>query len=410
MAKAAEKMERPTGTASSGRPQPRRQPRATILFLCPELAPQASVRATIDLAMMMNRNGLRSVMASPGGFLAKDAERAGIRQHQVPKELDGLLQRWAVAKRLAAIAAAESAAMIHATSAEYLCLLPALQKICTQPIVLDVRHPHDIISKRARQDLRQFVAAGGQIAVPSVFMNQRMIREFGVPKTAIHLVDPGIDIEMFHPSRMPPERVMKLAHLWRVPEQASVILLSAPLSPGFGQGDLIQALAALKRRDFYVVMVGDDRQNPGYRGTIETMIVRHKLQGKIILPETCPDWIAACWLSNLMVAANSMPCGENLELLAAQAVGRPVIVTDQGANPELVIGGETAWIVRGGDIPMLTAALDEALGLSSDQMANLTDPTRAFVAARFPIEEHLDAVLGLYDRASEDRKRRRVVG
>ena len=51
-----------------------------------------------------------------------------------------------------------------------------------------------------------------------------------------------------------------------------------------------------------------------------------------------------------------------MALLEAIAAGVPVAVTAVGGNPEIVIGGETGWVVPSGDVDSLTGAILEAAG------------------------------------------------
>jgi len=51
-----------------------------------------------------------------------------------------------------------------------------------------------------------------------------------------------------------------------------------------------------------------------------------------------------------------------MALLEAIAAGVPVAVTAVGGNPEIVIAGETGWVVPSGDVDSLTGAILEASG------------------------------------------------
>lgn len=49
--------------------------------------------------------------------------------------------------------------------------------------------------------------------------------------------------------------------------------------------------------------------------------------------------------------------GTSMALLEAMAAGVPVVVTNVGGNPEIVVGSETGWIVPSGSVVELTAAI-----------------------------------------------------
>lgn len=53
--------------------------------------------------------------------------------------------------------------------------------------------------------------------------------------------------------------------------------------------------------------------------------------------------------------------GTSMALLEAMAAGIPVAVTDVGGNPEIVISGETGWVVPTNSVEALTGAILEAI-------------------------------------------------
>ena len=123
---------------------------------------------------------------------------------------------------------------------------------------------------------------------------------------------------------------------------------------------------------------------PGLRDDLEQTIERLGLSGKVIMPETCPDWPAAFWLANVVVAPNIGRADRIWNSFSGEALGRPVIVTSVGANEEMVLKGETAWVLPPDNVAALAKALSEAARLDTDQRVNLADNTRAFIEDIFP--------------------------
>jgi glycosyltransferase involved in cell wall biosynthesis len=86
-----------------------------------------------------------------------------------------------------------------------------------------------------------------------------------------------------------------------------------------------------------------------------------------------------------------------MELLGAQALGRPVIVTAVGANEEMVVKGETAWVIPPGNAAALAKALREAARMTADQRVSLADNTRAFVEDNFPQANWFNGMMEVYE-------------
>ena len=144
-------------------------------------------------------------------------------------------------------------------------------------------------------------------------------------------------------------------------------------------------------------MVGSDRNAPGFREQMEQRVEQLGLSGKVIMPESCPDWPAAFWLANVVVAPNTAMRGQNREILSAQALGRPVIVTAVGANEEMVLKNETAWVIPSDNVTALAKALREAAQMNTNQRVSLADNTRLFIEDNFPQANWFNGMMELYE-------------
>jgi glycosyltransferase involved in cell wall biosynthesis len=225
-----------------------------------------------------------------------------------------------------------------------------------------------------------------------------LISTFQINPAVISRVVPGIDLQVFNAAGISAERLHNLSKLWRLPENAIVVLVPIPLEPMMGHMAVLQALTQLKDDNLYAIMVGSDRHAPGFRAEIEQSIERMGLSGKAIMPDSCPDWPAAFWLANVVIAPNSVVRGQNVELLGAQALGRPVIVTAVGANEEMVLPDETALVVAPDNVGALATALKAAAHLGTDQRVNLAENTRYFVEDHFPQANWFNGMMEVYER------------
>jgi glycosyltransferase involved in cell wall biosynthesis len=84
-----------------------------------------------------------------------------------------------------------------------------------------------------------------------------------------------------------------------------------------------------------------------------------------------------------------------LVLLEAMAAGVPVVATEVGDVPRVVIDGSTGRLVAPRDIDALTAALGDLLA-DADERARLGDAGRRHVAEHFSLERTLEALDRLY--------------
>lgn len=377
-----------------GKPAP--QARTAVLHIAAELDTGAEAREVVDISIQTHRAGWRPLVASSGGSLVLEAERAAVRHTQISLKNPGLFTRWRNRKQLEKLIDRERPVLIHAHGFDSIALAVKLAATRHLPFLIDLTEPAPITSGR-RKLLQLAASRGARFRVPSDFMVKHLRQDFKLQTDLLYRIYPGVDLTWYDAVRVTPERIQKLSRLWRLREQSTVVIMATPFAPGYGHRDLIQALAELKNSDLYLVLIGDDSVVPGTRAEIEKLVIASGLEGKIIMPEQCNDWPAACWLSSLVVASNAVPRGQGPELLAAQAIGRPVIVTDCGANAEMVKNGETAWVVPRENKAALVDALRESMAMSAASRIDLALRTRDFMMNYFPMEIWRDSIFELYD-------------
>lgn len=82
---------------------------------------------------------------------------------------------------------------------------------------------------------------------------------------------------------------------------------------------------------------------------------------------------------------SSLSEGTSMALLEAMAAGVPVAVTGVGGNPEIVLDGETGWVVPSGSVVHLTAAILDAAG-DTAKRDKLSEAGRKRFEARFTFD------------------------
>ncbi len=370
--------------------------RTTVLHIAPDLEIGPDARELVDLAIQTHRAGWRPIVASAGGPLVLEAERAAVRHTRMPLNKRHIFARWRSRVHLEALVQRERPAMIHAHGFETLAAANGISALRRIPLLVDVTDPAPVT--KARKKLLQAAAAHqARFRVPSDYMARFLRDELQLNSDLLYRIPPGVDLHWYDARRVTPERLQTLSRLWRLPEQATVAIMGTPLAPGYGHKQLLEALKDIGRNDVFLVMVGNDRVAPGTRAEIERMVTACGLEGKVVMPELCTDWPAACWLATIVVAVNTAPRGQSMELLAAQAIGRPVIVTDCGANAEMVQSGETAWVVPPDNPEALKNALAEATQMTESQRIDLARRTRNFVDNTFPNDIWRDSMFDLYE-------------
>lgn len=372
-------------------------PRTTVLHLCADLNPDETARETMDLAVLTQRSGWRALIASGGGKLVNDSERAAVRHRRIPFHQQGLLAHWRKRVQLEKLIQKERPSLLHVHGIDplpYACTMSRLHHI---PLVVDLTQFFNDSPQRHRLfDTLKHLSC--MVRIPSGFMGDYLYKTYGIPTSHLRHVPPGIDLRWYNAGTISAERMQALSRAWRLPELASVILVPMPLTNGGGHKTFLDALARLKDENIFAVFVGSAPEQPSALDfDIESYVLELGLEGKVIVQEYCTDWPTACWLSSVIVTPNETPRGQSMPLLAAQSIGRPVIITDCGANIEMVQKGETAWIVPPGNALVLSDVLREAIHLNTQQRLTLADNTRQFVEDTFPQAQWFNEMVEIYE-------------
>jgi glycosyltransferase involved in cell wall biosynthesis len=182
-----------------------------------------------------------------------------------------------------------------------------------------------------------------------------------------------------------------------------VVMLPGRLTRWKGQTVLIEALAKLGRRDLCCLLVGSDQGRTDYRNEVESLVKARGLDGVVRAVDHCRDMPAAFKLSDVVVSASTDPEAFGRIVAEAQAMGRPVIATDHGGAREILIPGQTGWLVPPGNADQLAAALNEALSLDEQQRMALAETASAHIRAHFSREQMCEATLGVYTEVLNER-------
>lgn len=91
-------------------------------------------------------------------------------------------------------------------------------------------------------------------------------------------------------------------------------------------------------------------------------------------------------------------CEENnpLTVIEAYACGKPVVGARIGGIPELKTP-QTGWLFEPADVDSLTHALGQALAVSAEDYAMMSDAARRFAEAEFSPEHHYTRLIGIFN-------------
>jgi glycosyltransferase involved in cell wall biosynthesis len=364
-----------------------------VLQVLPSLVTGGVERGTVEIAQALVEAEATSLVASAGGAMVHQIERAGGVHITLPLATKSPFGLWRNAATLEALIRDRKVSLVHARSRA-----PAWSAwlACERTGVPFVTTYHGTYSEGL--PLKRFyngVMARGRIVIAaSRFIANLITARYGLDPARIRVIPRGVDPAVFDPDTVSGNRIAKLAEAWRLPDDVRVVMLPGRLTSWKGHAVLLQAVAALNRPDVMCVFVGSDQGRRRYTNELKQLAAGLGIADRLRLVGQCDDMPAAFCLSDVVVHASVQPEAFGRVVIEAQAMARPVIASDLGGPVETVRQGETGWRVPPNDPAALAAAIATALDLDPDARLALGQRARASVPT---VRAMQDATLDVYE-------------
>jgi glycosyltransferase involved in cell wall biosynthesis len=374
-------------------PMPRSPDSPVVLQVLPSLVTGGVERGTVDIAQALVEVEATALVASAGGPLVFQIERAGGVHLTLPLTSKSPLGLWRNAAALEQVIRERRVSLVHARSRA-----PAWSAwlACQRTGVPFVTTYHGTYGEGLpfKRIYNGVMARGRIVIAASQFIADLVAARHGVNPARIRVIPRGVDPAVFDPDTVSGDRIAKLAAAWRLPDSARVVMLPGRLTAWKGHSVLLDALAMLNRADVMCVLVGSDQGRHGYSRELQRQASRLGIVDRLRLVGQCDDMPAALCLSDVVVHASVQPEAFGRVVIEAQAMGRPVIASDLGGPVETVRHGDTGYLVRPGDPAALAAAIGVALHLDPAERAALGQRARESVPT---VRAMQDATLDVYE-------------
>ena len=367
----------------------------SVLQVLPALETGGVERGTVDIARALVEAGGRAVVASAGGVMVHEIERAGARHVVLPLDAKGPLAIRANIERLRALIEAEGVDLVHARSrAPAWSALYAARRTGT-PLVTTFHGTYSFGNPLKRL-YNAVMTRGDRVIAISEFIAGHIRANYPIDEARLRIVPRGIDFALFDPARVSAQRLVVLSRRWRLGDEMQVVMLPGRLTRWKGHRVLIDALAELGRHDLRCLLVGSDQGRAGYRRELEEQARRRGVDDVVQIVDDCRDMPAPYMLADAAASAPLDPGAFARVAGEAPALRRPTDPAHHGGARETVAAGETGWLVPPGDARALAAALEHALALDRTAREQLAERAIARARARFSREAMCARTLAIY--------------
>lgn len=179
-------------------------------------------------------------------------------------------------------------------------------------------------------------------------VREQLIKKEKVPENKVRLIK-NLYIE---------KKKQKIRAKYKFDKKKIVFAIVANLIPYKGHRDLIKACNDILRKDWRLLIIGEDRKN--YKRTLEKDVKKFDLQNNIIFTGFLEN--AESYLNDLDFVVNvSEEEGSSNAILQSLANGLPILAYDIDSNKELVRHNKNGFLVKKGDISELAFFLEKIL-------------------------------------------------
>lgn len=376
----------------------------TVLQVIPDLDAGGAERSAVEAATALVEAGGRAIVASTGGRLVAELAAGGADFIAMPvntkNPLVGLVNGW----RLAVLARREEVDLFHvrsrapAFSVWLASFLTGIPWVATYHGIYKAKSP-------IKRWYNAVMTRGALTIANSAFTRDHLLKEHGLDPHKVVTIPRGVDLERFDVAAVTPARVDALRKSWGVAKNDSrvKILLAGRLTRIKGQLPLVQAaaiLAADGRRDFLILLVGDDQGRSAYRGEVEAAVGAAGLGEAVKVLGHCGDMPAAYLVADIVAVPSIVPESFGRTAVEPQAMGRPVVASDLGGLIETVLPGQTGWRVRAGDAQAWAEALAAALDAGPKRRAAMGKGGQDRVRRLYAARAMTDATLAAYAKVA----------
>jgi glycosyltransferase involved in cell wall biosynthesis len=367
-----------------------------VLQVVPSLETGGVERGTVDVAAAVVAAGGVAVVASSGGVMVRELERAGGIHVTLPVHSKNPVVMARNVARLRHLIEDYGVDIVHARSRAPAWSARAAARRTAKPFVTTFHgtYGHGNAVKRWYNSV---MTRGDLVIAISDFIADHIRETYRVAGDRVRVIHRGVDLDLLSPDRVSAERVIQLAKRWSLTEGMPVVMLPGRLTRWKGQALLIEALARLGRHDIRCVLVGSDQGRRRYRAQLERLVRRRRLESVVLFAGDCRDMPAAYMLADVVVSASTDPEAFGRVAAEAQAMGRPVAASDHGATRETVLAGRTGWLYPPGKADALAQAIGEALALTTGERERLAEVAIAHTRANFSKEKMCAEVLAVYE-------------
>jgi glycosyltransferase involved in cell wall biosynthesis len=384
----------------------------TVLIVVPTLQAGAAEAGAVELVHILAAAGHRPIVVSHGGRMEDDVTAAGAELVLLNVASKNPLVMLRNAVSLTRLVRARRCDVVHAHGRAPAWSAYIAARWSGVPLLTSWYKAFN--EQNAFKRLYNSVMARGDRVVAVSDQIAEIINErYRTPWERIAVVPASVDIERFDPAAVARERIEAVRAAWGVERETKVILVIGRMLRRKGHHVVVGAARRLKEmglKDFLFVFIGEDHGRTRYSGEVWDLVLASQATDVVRMAGPPDDLPAAYAGAAVVLSAAIQPEGLQRAILEAQAMARPVVVSDLGAGPEVVLAPPavsedrmTGLRFSAGNEAALATALIRLFSLPESARRGMGAQGREWVLAHFNAAAVAEQTLRLYAKVARGR-------
>lgn len=380
--------------------------RPAILQIVPMLDAGGAERTTVDIAAALARQGFRPLVATHGGRLVGELQRAGGEWIELAVHSKWPATLLANIGRIRRIVRRQNIKLLHARSrapawsAFYAARAEKIPFVTTYHGIYNAKGP-------VKRYYNSIMARGDAVIANSEWTAGHIRSEHSFAPKRLAVIPRGVDLERFDPARISRERVESLRASWGARQGDIVVFLPGRLTRWKGQSALIKAMGNLKQGGsgtaLRAVLAGDPQGRESYKAELSALASSLGLSENLLIADHIVDMPVAYLAADIVVSASTDPEAFGRVAAEAGAMGRPVVATDHGGSREIILRDKSGLLIAPGDPLALSAAIDKLAAAGPEFRRHMGEAARAHVTSHFTVERMCADTIALYRELLNDQ-------
>ncbi len=367
----------------------------TIMQVLPSLKQGGVETGTIEIASALQAKKIPNIVVSNGGPMVAQLKKLGVPHFQLPVHSKNPFRMWLNSYKIAKIVRENDVALMHVRSRAPAWSVKWASRKTGIPFISSYHGMYGI--KPAIKKLYNRVMLQGKCTIAvSECVKKHLMDVYNYPEEKIHVIHRGADLKRFNPERIQTDELIQFAKENHIPMDKPIIALVGRLSKVKGQNLLLQALGKMKHQELTCLLVGG-KAKPEYEKLLQDEI--QKLSDTITvrtLSVSATQIPMIYALSDVVVSTSIIPETFGRTISEANAMKRIVIAFNHGGPSEIILDGQTGFLIPVADILTLSKKLDKVLNMKTDEKKKMEQLARERTEQLFSIEKMCEATLKLY--------------